>query len=74
MCWAVCVLFYARRAGRRLAARRTRPTLHTHPPKQHPNSYAESGQVLVDRAAHLDALEWTWWLNSFSEPGGKGGP
>ena len=30
--------------------------------------------MLVDRAAHLDALEWAWWLNSWSLPGGKGGP
>ena len=29
--------------------------------------YAESGQVLVDRGRHLDALEWAWFLNAFGD-------
>eukprot|EP00775_Hariotina_reticulata_P006257 gene6257-6495_t len=29
--------------------------------------YAESGQLIVNRAMHLDVLEWTWFLNSFSD-------
>ncbi|WIA31646.1 hypothetical protein OEZ86_002526 [Tetradesmus obliquus] len=31
------------------------------------NRYAESGQVMINRAMHLDVLEWAWFLNSFSE-------
>ncbi len=31
--------------------------------------YAESGQVLVDRGRHLDALEWAWFLNAWGEGG-----
>eukprot|EP00882_Tetradesmus_deserticola_P030000 GHRQ01033651.1.p3 GENE.GHRQ01033651.1~~GHRQ01033651.1.p3 ORF type:complete len:218 (+),score=91.79 GHRQ01033651.1:1480-2133(+) len=31
------------------------------------NRYAESGQVMINRAQHLDVLEWTWFLNSFSD-------
>jgi hypothetical protein len=29
--------------------------------------HAESGQVLIDRSRHLDALEWAWLLNAFGD-------
>lgn len=32
----------------------------------HVRRVAESGQLLLDRVAHADVLEWLWLLTSFS--------
>jgi hypothetical protein len=33
----------------------------------HVRRVAESGQLLLDRVAHADVLEWLWMFTSFSK-------
>ncbi|PNG99199.1 hypothetical protein TSOC_015027, partial [Tetrabaena socialis] len=35
--------------------------------RRRPRRDAESGAVLMDRAAHADVLEYLWWINSFGD-------